>query len=77
MQQKIKLIWDFRGPDADRIAEHHADHLKEFAIKEKLDLVEAGFEKLSEIHWMAYIIVFEAELIKVRDALKPNRGILA
>ncbi|MEY2922072.1 MAG: hypothetical protein RL108_694, partial [Bacteroidota bacterium] len=23
---KIKLIWDFRGPDAAKIAEHHEIH---------------------------------------------------
>lgn len=76
MQKKIKLIWDFRGPDAGKIAEHHAVHLKEFAIKEKLEIDKTGFEKLSEVHWMAYLIVFENEMIKVRDALKPNRGVL-
>lgn len=77
MQNRIKLIWDFRGPDADKIANHHSVHLKEFALKEKLELVESGFEKLSEFHWIAYLIVIQNDLIKVRDTLKPNRGILA
>ena len=34
---KIKLIWDFRGPEALEIAKHHVIHLEEFAKKEDLD----------------------------------------
>ena len=28
--QKIKLLWDFRGPNAKKIANHHLKHLKDF-----------------------------------------------
>ena len=28
MQKKIKLIWDFRGPESAKTAEHHEIHLK-------------------------------------------------
>src|SRR5690606_1132164 len=30
MEKKLKLIWDFFGPDAKKTAEHHEIHLKEF-----------------------------------------------
>ena len=30
MAARLKLIWDFRGPDAKHIAEHHAIHLREY-----------------------------------------------
>lgn len=72
--KKIKLIWDFRGNAAFKTAEHHAVHLKEFALKEQLTLSEAGIEKMNENHTIAFLIVTEPEMIKVRDALKPNRG---
>ena len=36
MNQKIKLIWDFKGEDAKKIAEHHQIHLKEFGLKESI-----------------------------------------
>ena len=32
MANKIKLLWDFRGPDAKETAKHHTTHLKEYAI---------------------------------------------
>lgn len=38
MTKKIKLLWDFKGPDPDakETAKHQAIHLKEFAEVEKL-----------------------------------------
>ena len=33
MSRKIKLLWDFRGPDAKETAKHHTIHLKDFATK--------------------------------------------
>ena len=77
MERKIKLIWDFRGPDAQHFAEHHAIHLKEFAAKENLSLNETSSSKEADNYWIAWMIVPESEMIKVRDALKPHRGVLA
>ena len=44
--RKLKLIWDFRGPDALKIAQHHEIHLKEFIAIEKLSLNISGFEQI-------------------------------
>ena len=77
MSKRIKLIWDFRGPDARAFAEHHVIHLKEFAQKEGLALDEAECSPLSDLHWTASLLVVEEEMIKVRDALRPHRGELA
>jgi len=30
MERQIKLIWDFRGPNALLTAQHHEIHLKDF-----------------------------------------------
>ncbi|APD06935.1 hypothetical protein UJ101_01416 [Flavobacteriaceae bacterium UJ101] len=72
--RKIKLIWDFHGPDAKGIAEHHVIHLKEFAEKEHLEVLEFGEEMLSEKHFTAYMAVLEKDMLLVRDTLRPHRG---
>ncbi len=74
MEKKLKLIWDFYGPDAIPTAKHHAIHLKQYAEKEKL---QSTLEKrLGESFKLvvAYLVVVESEMIQVRDALIPHRG---
>jgi hypothetical protein len=72
--KQIKLIWDFRGPNATKTAEHHEIHLKEFINSEKLTLKITGFEIINEIHAIAFMVVSQENMIQVRDALKPHRG---
>ena len=74
MEKKLKLIWDFRGPDAQKTAEHHEIHLKEFIRKESLQNEITGVEVLSDMYSVAYLVVNESEMISVRDALRPHRG---
>ncbi|MGA9269675.1 MAG: hypothetical protein WBV45_03555 [Lutimonas sp.] len=77
MSRNIKLIWDFRGPEAEKIAEHHAIHLREFSEKDQLPYLEAGTERISELHSLAFITVAEEQMITFRDALIPQRAVLA
>ena len=74
MSRKIKLIWDFRGPNAEKTAEHHCIHLNEFTTIEKLAFHEIDSLKLSEFHTTAFITVNESDMLTFRDALKPHRG---
>ena len=74
MEKKLKLIWDFRGPDAQKTAEHHEIHLKEFIQMENLKNNITGVETISEVYTMAYLVVNENEMISVRDRLRPHRG---
>ncbi|MFD1163351.1 MULTISPECIES: hypothetical protein [Hwangdonia] len=74
MMRKLKLIWDFRGPDALKIAEHHEVHLKEYIKLEKLNLNITGFETISDVHAIAFMVVAEDQMKPIRDALKPHRG---
>ncbi len=74
MSRQIKLIWDFRGPVAAKIAEHHEIHLKEYIQTEKITLNITGFEIINDMHAIAFMVVEEANMIAVRDALKPHRG---
>ena len=73
----IKLIWDFHGPEAKGTAQHHAIHLREFAQREQLSTDECGDEALGPEHHLAWMIVTQAEMPIVRDALRPHRGVLA
>ena len=77
MSRKIKLIWDFRGPNAQKTAEHHCIHLDEFATLEKLPFHEIDSEKLTNFYTIAYITVDENNMLIFRDALKPHRGEIA
>jgi len=72
--RQLKLIWDFRGPDALKIAEHHEIHLKEYIEIEKLKLNITGFNSINEVHAIAYLVVPEDQMKPIRDALKPHRG---
>ena len=72
--RKLKLIWDFRGPDALKIAEHHNIHLKEHITQNQLDISITGFETLNDLHAIAYLVVDEDSMRPIRDALKPHRG---
>ncbi|WP_298222874.1 hypothetical protein [Flavobacterium sp.] len=74
MSKKIKLIWDFRGSVASKTAEHHEIHLKEYIASEKLPLNITGFDIINDMHATAFMVVEEANMITVRDTLKPHRG---
>nr|WP_321230899.1 hypothetical protein [uncultured Psychroserpens sp.] len=74
--RKLKLIWDFRGPDAQKIAEHHEKHLKEFIAIKNTNLNITGFEQINDAHSIAFMVVTDDEMKPIRDALKPHRGTL-
>ncbi len=74
MSNKIKLIWDFRGPAASQTAAHHKIHLKEFCDKEAYNDVEVGTKEISETYCLAYLIVSKEQMLVFRDALRPHRG---
>jgi hypothetical protein len=74
MSRKIKLLWDFRGPDAKKTAEHHTIHLQEFATIENLTFHEIDIQEKNEMLFSAFITVDEKDMKTYRDALKPHRG---
>lgn len=74
MSRQIKLIWDFRGPTAGKIAEHHEIHLKEYIAIEQLPIKITGFEVRNDMYAIAYMVVTDEHMIQVRDDLKPHRG---
>jgi hypothetical protein len=74
MANKIKLLWDFRGPDAKETAKHHTTHLKEFANIENLSFHEIDIQEKNPMLVSAFIVVDEKDMKIYRDALKPQRG---
>ena len=74
MTERVKLIWDFRGPNAQPIAEHHAKHLVEFASAERLDNPLIGVETISTMHHTAFLVVDKSLMNTLRETLKPTRG---
>jgi hypothetical protein len=74
MSRKIKLIWDFRGPDSAATAEHHEIHLKGYIVAEKFPINITGFEVYNDLHAIAFMVVTDEYMIAVRDRLRPHRG---
>ena len=72
--QKLKLIWDFRGPNALKTAEHHEIHLKDYISIKKLNINITGIQQITDMHSVAFMVVDEIDMKPIRDALKPHRG---
>jgi hypothetical protein len=76
MSQKAKLIWNFSGHDALKIAEHHLIHLNEFSTMESIPFLSNGTEKITNLAYEAYVIVEMKWVNTLRTKLKPNQGYL-
>ena len=57
MQDLIKLIWDFRGPDSEITAQHHEKHLREFVAARNLSPGITGTEIINDTYSLASIVV--------------------
>jgi len=77
LMRRIKMIWDFRGPNAQKIAEHHEVHLKDYIRIEQLKNTETGVTSISDMYSIAFMIADEDSVSVLRQALKPHRGQLA
>lgn len=74
MSRNIKMIWDFKGPNAAPTATHHVIHLKEFMERQKLPYIVCDIETVSAMHTMAILATEEAHVDLIRTHLKPHRG---
>ena len=72
--EKIKLIWDFRGPSSKHTATHFKAHLLEFFEAEKLEWYTCEVEAVNESYHYTFVITSKAHLALIKSALKPNRG---
>ena len=74
--EKVKLIWDFRGADTQKMAEHYNKHLVEFFESKKINLIESGFTRVSEMYNFTYAVIDKLDVNNVKDAIKPHRALL-
>ncbi|MDC8006359.1 hypothetical protein POV27_20055 [Aureisphaera galaxeae] len=72
--ERIKMIWEFRGPNAHPTAEHHVIHLREFIAAEGLENTLCDTEKVSDMFSRAYLVVERKHMEDLRQRLKPHRG---
>jgi len=73
--RKIQLIWEFRGPDAVKTAEHHAVHLNEYVENQDYIIKLVGSEVINETCALATMVILEKDILEFRDTLKPQRAI--
>ena len=72
--EKIKLIWDFRGPSSELTSTHFKTHLLEFFKEEKLEYYSCEVETVNESYHYTFVITNKSNLALIKSALKPNRG---
>ena len=73
MCKKTKLIWQFYGMDALRIADHHLVHLNEYLNREDIFVVDKGTELINDFSSISFIIIDNSLVEKLRVALKPHK----
>lgn len=72
--EKIKLIWDFRGPTSSQTAAHFKIHLIEFFATGQMLLLESGVESVNEVHHYTFAVIDKQYLEAIKSAMKPTRG---
>lgn len=72
--RNLKLIWDFKGPDAELTAKHHLTHLREYEKANEIKVIAAGVEHITGNHHVCFMALNEQDMPQVRDQLKPHRG---
>ena len=74
VENKLKLIWEFIGIDADMIAKHHFVHLNEYVEKENLKIFKIGNEKIDKNISNSFMIISEDLLYKIKKDLRPHKA---
>lgn len=74
MTDRIKMLWDFKGPNALKTAEHHVIHLNEFIISEKMMDSFAQVQNISSHYAIAEMIIPNRYMNDLKERLKPTRG---
>jgi len=72
--RKIRLIWDFRGPEAKHIAQHHRVHLDEYIELNDIEGASTEVTRISDMYTVAIMVVNEEDVARLRESLKPHRG---
>jgi hypothetical protein len=75
--QKVKLVWDFFGPESKNTAQHHLIHLSEFSKDKSVNFYDSGTDSESENNFFSFIVIDFSNLDLIKKMLKPNRAFKA
>ena len=73
MENKVKLIWQFSGMDALKIADHHLVHLNTYVVREKIEVIQKGTELINEFSAISFVVIPDNFLESLRLNLKPHQ----
>ena len=74
MTDRIQLLWDFKGPNGQKTAEHHIIHLNEFIISEKIENSFTEVKTVNNNHAIAVMVIPNQYMNDLKSRLKPTRG---
>ncbi|PDH50026.1 MAG: hypothetical protein CND37_00250 [Bacteroidetes bacterium MED-G20] len=74
--KKIKLIWDFKGLESKKTAEHFQIHLLEFLKNNQILNYNSKVELVNEHHSINFLIIDEEYINLIKNALKPHKAFL-
>ena len=74
LTKRIKLIWEFRGPQAANTAKHHCKHLDEYVITENIEDAFTSLEAINNNHYQAILVIPNSYMNILKEKLKPHRG---
>ena len=74
--KKVKLIWDFNGIESNKTAEHFHIHLLDFLKNHQILKYTSKVELVNEFYSINFLIIGEAHIALIKNALKPNRAYL-
>jgi hypothetical protein len=72
----LRLVWEFRGADAKKIAEHHLIHLNEYLERNSLKVDSNGVTEHSPMYASAFLVCNETLALELREPLKPQAAYL-
>ena len=72
--KNVKLIWDFKGIESNKTAEHFHVHLVDFLKNHQILKYTSKVELVNEFHSINFLIIDEAYIALIKNALKPNRA---
>ena len=76
MKKKIKMVWNFTGIDAFKIANHHIIHVREYMVSNDITMFDEGTVEVNDYAANSFIVIDSTNLEKVKNDLKPHQGFL-
>ena len=73
MADKVKLTWEFRGPDAAQTAEHYLRHLVTYAEKQGLAVATPEMETVNPYFSLVHLVLPKDESESTIRTLRPRQ----